>query len=117
VRRAGFAARLEFPKFLERFKLCSAKTYPAPWTGTDRGTVMRTAIHPPPFSHHSAFILQPFPHSFRSHFHIHFAAILQPFLLSFRIHSAFILQLFSQQFLAIFAILPFHGQNIVTLRI
>jgi myosin-1 len=36
VRRAGFAARLEFPKFLDRFKLCSSKTYPGPWTGSDR---------------------------------------------------------------------------------
>ena len=36
VRRAGFAARIEFHKFLERFALCSDRTWPRPWTGDDK---------------------------------------------------------------------------------
>jgi len=36
VRRAGFAYRTEYHRFLERFKTLSRATYPAEWTGTDR---------------------------------------------------------------------------------
>eukprot|EP00479_Gromia_sphaerica_P000788 TRINITY_DN10947_c0_g1_i1.p1 TRINITY_DN10947_c0_g1~~TRINITY_DN10947_c0_g1_i1.p1 ORF type:complete len:224 (+),score=39.29 TRINITY_DN10947_c0_g1_i1:867-1538(+) len=36
VRRAGFAYRQEFFKFLERFKILSSKTWPDQWTGTDK---------------------------------------------------------------------------------
>jgi len=36
VRRAGFAYRQEFHKFLHRFKLLSESTWPSEWTGTDK---------------------------------------------------------------------------------
>eukprot|EP00451_Oxyrrhis_marina_P019407 CAMPEP_0204351698 /NCGR_PEP_ID=MMETSP0469-20131031/31310_1 /ASSEMBLY_ACC=CAM_ASM_000384 /TAXON_ID=2969 /ORGANISM="Oxyrrhis marina" /LENGTH=1139 /DNA_ID=CAMNT_0051338297 /DNA_START=33 /DNA_END=3453 /DNA_ORIENTATION=+ len=36
VRRAGFAYRAEFPRFLERFKILSSETYPAVYRGSDR---------------------------------------------------------------------------------
>ena len=35
VRRAGFAYRTEYHRFLERFKTLSRATYPREWTGTD----------------------------------------------------------------------------------
>jgi hypothetical protein len=36
VRRAGFAYRTEYHRFLERFKTLSRATYPREWTGTDQ---------------------------------------------------------------------------------
>ncbi len=36
VRRAGFAYRQEFHKFLERFKMLSPKCWPREWTGSDK---------------------------------------------------------------------------------
>uniref|UniRef100_A0A7S3NLZ4 Myosin motor domain-containing protein n=1 Tax=Aureoumbra lagunensis TaxID=44058 RepID=A0A7S3NLZ4_9STRA len=36
VRRAGFAYRTEYHRFLERFKVLSTRTYPAEWTGSDK---------------------------------------------------------------------------------
>jgi myosin I len=36
VRRAGFAYRQEFYKFLNRFQLLSSKTWPAEWRGSDK---------------------------------------------------------------------------------
>ena len=36
VKRAGFASRIEFHKFLDRFALCCSKTWPSPWTGEDK---------------------------------------------------------------------------------
>lgn len=36
VRRAGFAYRTEYHRFVERFKMLSKRTYPAEWTGTDK---------------------------------------------------------------------------------
>ena len=35
MRRAGFAYRTEYHRFLERFKTLSRATYPREWTGTD----------------------------------------------------------------------------------
>ncbi|KAJ1455086.1 P-loop containing nucleoside triphosphate hydrolase protein [Pelagophyceae sp. CCMP2097] len=36
VRRAGFAYRTDFHRFLDRFKVLSPKTYPKEWTGSDK---------------------------------------------------------------------------------
>ena len=36
VRRAGFAYRTEYHRFLERFKTLSRATYPLEWTATDQ---------------------------------------------------------------------------------
>ena len=36
VRRAGFAYRATYDRFLERFKLLSRDTYPKEWRGTDK---------------------------------------------------------------------------------
>ena len=36
MRRAGFAYRAEYHRFLERFSILSRETWPGPWTGSDR---------------------------------------------------------------------------------
>lgn len=44
VRRAGYAYRAEYHRFLERFKLLSEATWKREWTGSDRDgckTIMR----------------------------------------------------------------------------
>lgn len=37
VRRAGFAFRREYPRFLDRYNVLSSKTWPDPWKGDPKG--------------------------------------------------------------------------------